>query len=117
MPIITASIDSFLITGIAVTAGTYYLLKRKQVGCQAPFRDVLTLFVLLHTLYIVYVITLQSPPNLFRSLNIPLNAHPDTIRSTILKKAGLPLNATLPKPMENLLTRLSSFDGRSTYVR
>ncbi|KAI0088903.1 hypothetical protein BDY19DRAFT_855738, partial [Irpex rosettiformis] len=107
----------FFTTGIAVTTGTYYLLKRKQAASQAPFRDALTIFVTLHTLYIIYVITLQAPPNLFRTLNLPLNAHPDKIRSTILQKAGLPSNATLPKHMENLLTRLSSFDGRSVYVR
>ena len=60
---------------------------------------------------------LQTPPNLFKTLNLPMNAHPDKIRSTILKKAELPLTASLPKHMESLLTRLSAFDGRNTYVR
>ncbi|KAI0694511.1 hypothetical protein BC835DRAFT_1306263 [Cytidiella melzeri] len=118
MPIITASIDTFLITAAAVTAGTYYLFfRRTQANSQSPYRNALTIFVILHTLYIIYVSTIRSPPNLFRSLGIPLNTSAQKIRSKILDSAGLQPNATLPRPLETLLTRLSSFDGRNVYVR
>ncbi|THH30570.1 hypothetical protein EUX98_g3622 [Antrodiella citrinella] len=41
----------------------------------------------------------------------------DSIRTVLLQRAGLDLDAALPKPLESLLTRMSSFDFRTLYVR
>ncbi|KAI0341338.1 hypothetical protein BDW22DRAFT_1358834 [Trametopsis cervina] len=117
MPLISPSVDIFFTTATAIITATYFLLKRTQVSSRSPYRRALTLLVLLHSLYIVYVITVRYPPNIFTRLGLPMNTHSDNIRALILQSAGLEPNATLPRPLETLLTRLSSFEVRNVYVR
>lgn len=117
MPLVSASIDTFVVTSIAVVIPTLLLLRRQQSFSQAPYRNALTALVIFHTIYILYVICVLWPPNIFQRLHIPLNTQTDRIRRLLLKSGGLDGKATLPKPLESLLTRLSSFDTRSVYVR
>lgn len=117
MPVVSGSVDAFVATAIAVTIPTFMFLRRRQSTSQSPYRNWLTLLVTLHTVYIVYVLIVQWPPNLFQRLNIPLTMPVDGIRTILLQRANLPSDATLPKALEGLLTRLSSFDTRIAYVR
>ena len=117
MPVISASVDAFVVTAAAVTVPTYIFLRRRQSTSRSPYRDWLTLLVTLHTMYVLYVLTVQWPPNLFQRLRLPLTMPSNGIRAILLERAGLPSDASLPKALEGLLTRLSSFDTRAAYVR
>ncbi|CAL1708605.1 unnamed protein product [Somion occarium] len=117
MTLISVSVDTFIYTSVAVATPLVYFLRRQSSNPDAPLRQTLNVLVLLHTLYVLYVLTVLWPPNLFQRLNIPLTMPSDSIRYLILQKAGLEQDATLPKALESLLTRLSSFDMRTLYVR
>lgn len=119
MVIVSASVDVYLFTAVAVTLPLLIYLRQQNNGSrpEASYEHYLTIFVVLHTLYILHTLILCWPLNLFSRLHIPLNASPDTIRSTIVRRAGLDANARLPQSLEHLLTRLSSFEMRILYVR
>lgn len=117
MQLISVSVDTFLVSLLCALPVAHYILKRTQASSQSPYRGVLTILVLLHTVYIVYVLTMLYPPNIFARLRVPISTPADRIRSAILTRAGLDGNTTLPKPLETLLTRLSSFDIRVIYIR
>ncbi|KZT70412.1 hypothetical protein DAEQUDRAFT_744676 [Daedalea quercina L-15889] len=119
MVLVSASVDAYLFTAVAVALPIYFHLRQRNSGSRpkVPYEPYLTILVGLHTLYILYNLILCWPLNLFSRLHIPLNASPDTIRSTIIRRAGLDANAALPMSLEHLLTRLSSFEMRMLYVR
>ncbi|KAH9917319.1 uncharacterized protein B0H18DRAFT_1034905 [Fomitopsis serialis] len=119
MVLVSASVDVYLFTAIAVTLPVVFYLRQRNSSSrpETPYEPYLTILVGLHTLYILYNLILCWPLNLFSRLHIPLNASPDTIRSTIIRRAGLDTHAPLPRSLENLLTRLSSFEMRTLYVR
>ena len=117
MPFVSASIDAFAAIFLAVVLPTFYILRRAQTASQAPYRHWLTTLVTLHTVYIVYVLTVQWPPNLFQRLRIPLTMAAGDIRKILLHRARLDPDAILPKPLEDLLTKLSSLETREAYVR
>lgn len=115
MPVVSASVDAFLVAAIIVLVSTAFVLRRQPD--LLTLRNGLTLVVVFHTLSVLYTIFLRWPPNIFQRLKIPLTTPSDTIRTVLLQSAGLPQDASLPKPLEALLTRLSSFDTRTLYVR
>lgn len=117
MQLISVSVDTFLVTSVCVLPVTYYAVRHFQAKSRSPLRNALTALVLLHTLYIVYVITVLYPSNIFTRLRIPITTPAERIRATLLRSAGLDAQATLPKPLEILLTRLSSFDIRLVFIR
>ncbi|GBE89129.1 hypothetical protein SCP_1501340 [Sparassis crispa] len=123
MPYISASIDAFLVATAAVLIPSFYLIRRgrssfvQPIRPDASYRTLLTLLLVAHSVYIIYFTLIFRPPNIFQRLQIPLTAPPDIVRSVLLGHSGLPANATLPKPLETLLTRISSFDMRTLYVR
>ncbi|KAH8101782.1 hypothetical protein BXZ70DRAFT_891280 [Cristinia sonorae] len=117
MPLINASTDAFLLSAAAANIPLYLFFRRKPSPAESPNRLAFTVLVLIHTTYILYTLMLHWPPNIFQRLKIPLTLPSDTIRTVLLQKAGLDLDATLPKPLESLLTRMSSFDYRTLYVR
>ncbi|KIM71348.1 hypothetical protein PILCRDRAFT_54875, partial [Piloderma croceum F 1598] len=77
------------------------------------------IFVLPHTLYILYILLVKTPPNIFTRLHIPLTMSSDKIRAELLKHSSVESGPApgLPKHLETLLKRLSSFDARNIYVR
>ena len=118
MPVISASLDAFLMTALVSNIPLYlFFHRRKPSPLESPYRLYFTALVLLHTTYILYVLFLQWPPNLFRRLEIPLTMPSESVRTILLQTAGLEGNASLPRPLETLLTRMSSFDIRTLYVR
>jgi len=114
MPLVSASLDSFLVAAVVVLLATTWLVRKPS---NAPHRASLNTLVVLHTLYILYTLTVFFPPNIFKRLHIPLTMPSESIRAVLLHKASLDANATLPRPLEDLLARLSSFDARTLYVR
>ncbi|KAI0944992.1 hypothetical protein AcV7_001643 [Taiwanofungus camphoratus] len=112
------SIVAFWFTALIVIVPTFYYIRERQRQCpDALYRPQLTLLLLFHTLYIIYILLAFWPPNIFRLFQIPLTAPPESIRAIILQRAGLHANTALPKPLDTLLTRLASFEVRTLYVR
>jgi len=125
MAIVSASLDAFLSTAIITISTWAYFTRRLRLSRRnsgplySRFHASLNVFVLLHTLYILYALLVKTPPNIFTHLHIPLTTSSDKVRAILLKHAGIDaiLTANLPKHLETLLTRLSSFDARNIYVR
>ncbi len=115
MPVVSVSVDAFLVAAVIVLVSTAFIMRRQPD--LLTLHNALTLVVVFHTLSIFYTIFLHWPSNIFQRLKIPLTTPSDTIRAVLLQSAGLPSDASLPKPLETLLTRLSSFDMRTLYVR
>ncbi|KAH9943561.1 hypothetical protein B0H21DRAFT_892786 [Amylocystis lapponica] len=115
MALVSVSVDAFLLASALILAPSLYFIRRQPPD--APYRTQLSLLLVAHTLYIIYSLLFFWPPNIFQRLRLPLNAPTEKVRSLLLERAGLGADATLPKPLETLLTRLSSFDMRTLYVR
>ncbi|KAF7974537.1 hypothetical protein HWV62_12010 [Athelia sp. TMB] len=116
---ISAPVDTFLLTALGVLGSSWYL-SRKLPLSTFPF-----LLVLGHTLFIVYTLLLQRPPNIFSALRIPLTLPVEHIRALLFAHAlGRPLGeaelttiGSLPEHLETLIAKLASFDARAIYVR
>jgi hypothetical protein len=80
---------------------------------------VLSLLLLIHTLYTLHPLLVSQPPNIFKSLDLPPNIQPDYLRETLLERLGGDgQNVTvLPPYLDTLLKRLGSMDTRSLYFR
>ncbi|KAI0777343.1 hypothetical protein BD413DRAFT_609721 [Trametes elegans] len=115
MPLVSVSVDAFLLAAATVLVSTVFVLRRQPA--LLTLRTALTLLVVLNSLYVLYTLLVRWPPNIFQRLKIPLTTPSDTIRAVLLQRAGLPPDAVLPKPLDALLTRLGSFDMRTLYVR
>ncbi|KAI0824892.1 hypothetical protein BC628DRAFT_1321501 [Trametes gibbosa] len=113
---VSAPVDAFFITAALVLVSTAFVLRRQPDGL-VTLHNVLTLAVVFHTLSVLYTAITQGPPNIFQRLGIPLTMPSETIRTVLLQSGALPLDAPLPKPLDALLTRLSSFEMRTLYVR
>ncbi|TFK80573.1 hypothetical protein K466DRAFT_558917 [Polyporus arcularius HHB13444] len=115
MPIVSASVDTFVVLATAVLIPAILVLRRQPQSF--TLQNGLYILTIFHTLLQLYTIIVRFPPNIFQTLKIPLTTPSETIRAVLLQRAGLPPDAPLPKPLETLLTRLSSFDTRTLYVR
>ncbi|KAH9887299.1 hypothetical protein C8Q73DRAFT_259728 [Cubamyces lactineus] len=115
MAVVSASVDAFLVAAATIVVSTALFLRRQPA--LLTLRNALTVVVVFNSLSVLYTIIVLWPPNIFQRLRIPLNTPSETIRASLLRHAGLPPDTPLPKPLDALLTRLSSFDMRSLYVR
>ncbi|KAI0747147.1 hypothetical protein C8Q80DRAFT_1179676 [Daedaleopsis nitida] len=115
MPVVSASVDAFLVLSAVILVPAVIFFRRQPEPL--TLRNALSVGLVLHSLLILYTLVLRYPPNLFQRLRIPLTTPSETIRAVLLQRAGLPPDAPLPRPLEALLTRLSSFDARTLYVR
>lgn len=113
----SASLDAFVFTSLVISGSFILFLRRQNSNNHTPLRQPLSILVVLHTLYTVYILTVLWPPNLFDRLKIPLTMPSDSIRKLLLRHAGTNSDSGLPKALEYLLTRLSSFEMRTLYVR
>jgi hypothetical protein len=115
MPLLSASLDAFIFTSLAITLPYIYITLRAPPSAnRPPLRTPLNILLLFHTLYIVYTLFLKYPPNLFAKLNIPLETPTPKIRALLTSAAG---GGKLPASIEELLTKLGSFEVRTLYVR
>ncbi|KAF8875244.1 hypothetical protein BD779DRAFT_1629960 [Infundibulicybe gibba] len=73
-----------------------------------------SILLLLHTLYLTYILLLHPPPNLFLRLGLPLNTSTDRIRQVLQQASS---NGTIPIGLESVVKRLASFEMRDVYVR
>lgn len=114
MPLLSASADTFILA--VVTIAVFMYRKSSPNNVRPRFRSITTAFIAIHAIWIIYVLCFFRPPNLFTRLHIPLSTPSDRIRALILKRENL-TDVGLPDHLEELLTRLSSFDLRTFYIR
>ncbi|KAF5351152.1 hypothetical protein D9756_008322 [Leucocoprinus leucothites] len=107
--------DTYLATSLAVGAPWLYFTFKGQQGPQQAQSDLSTSILLLaHTIYILYLILVAKPENVFNTFNLPINTSPDSIKALLLQSSEF---GNIPGHLELLLKRLGSFDMRLLYVR
>ena len=104
---------SFLFTSLASIPLWLYVASRGSKDVP-KHRSILTLFLALHTLYIFYNIFFNAPQNVFRSLDLPINAPTDLLRAKVLEYSQ---DDSLAPHLEDLISRIASFEGRAMYAR
>jgi hypothetical protein len=121
MPLLTLTLDPFLLASLLVTLPTLYVLSRPSrhptSPPRSPLRTPLSLLLLAHTLFVLHALLVGYPPNVFSRLGLPLTASAEHIRAALLHAAHKPLSASLPPRLSTILARLASFDARIIYVR
>lgn len=85
-----------------------------QVARPSRRRYYLSLLIAAHTVFILWNLLVWEQSNLFQRFGIPLNTPSEDIRAFLLSKADGP---ALPRTLDTLLSRLSSFDARVYFVR
>ncbi|KAK7035463.1 hypothetical protein VNI00_011756 [Paramarasmius palmivorus] len=114
-----ASLVVFLVTS-SITLLSWFLFFPKlpfvnRSTTNPPIlRKGISVLVLAHTLFILYRIIILPPPNIFTRLRLPLGIPADSIRSLLLQVSD---DTELPRPIENVLKRLGSFEMRTLYIR
>lgn len=120
MPLLSASADTFILaTAVFLIAFAY------RGSTPTPTKDVrqpkywplITGILAVHTLYMIYILSFKTPPNLFTRLHLPLSMSSQKIRAVILARMDARDGDTLPEHVEELLTRLNVFDLRTSFVR
>jgi len=107
--------DTYWATSLAIAATWLYFASKSQQNPQETKRDLRTsIFLLAHTIYIIYLILIAKPENIFRALDLSINTPPDSIKALLVQRSEF---GEVPKNLELLLERLGSFDMRLLYVR
>lgn len=112
--VLLMALPSIITRGRAI----YQTITNKQPAAPLPpqtrLLQGLTMFVMVHSAYILYTIFFDAPSNIFTALSVPLMAPTSLMRAKIL---GYAPDDSLPSHTEALLTRLQSIDVRGYYVR
>ena len=120
MPLLSASVDTFI---LAATVSLALFAYRGSTPAftkdarQPKYWSLLTGIVAIHTLYMIYIVSFHTPPNLFTRLHIPLSMPSQRIRTALLARMDTNDADALPEHIEELLTRLNTFDLRTSFVR
>ena len=115
------SLDTYIALGLVIaTPWLYYLFSPYNSPSKFTTRDqVLSLLLLIHTLYTLHPLLAAQPPNIFKSLDLPLNVPQHYLRETFVERLGGDgQNVTaIPVFLDTLLKQLGSMDMRSLYFR
>jgi hypothetical protein len=108
--------DTYLTTSLALGATWLYFTLKSPQNPQGSSTDLkISVFLLTHTIYILYHILVAKPENVFRAFDLPINTPPDTIKARLLNQSSE--FGSIPDHLELLFKRLGSFDMRLLYVR
>ncbi|KAI9444127.1 hypothetical protein H4582DRAFT_1807092, partial [Lactarius indigo] len=91
-------------------------VKRPSPPAHTPLRPFISGLLVLYALYTVNNLLFARPPNLFTSLQLPLNAPQAMIHAALQRNTSRSGDA-LPPALEKLLARLASLDARTMLVR
>lgn len=86
-----------------------------QKSSKTRIEQLISTAILAHTLYILHSLLVSPPQNVFKALELPLTASPESLRSGLAEKFGG--EQYLPEYLNILLKRLGLMDLRSYYVR
>jgi len=105
------SIMSLLLgTSLAVAVPWIFSLRRSSFS----WSTAISILLLIHSLFALHTLLAKQPPNLFSTLQIPLNTPTDTVRALLLRVSSTP---DLDPELGGLLERLASFEARTLYLR
>ena len=126
MSILPPGWTPFVVTALALVVPTVIAQVRsaaqeKADNDDAPptrswLRPFLSWLIVLNMLYTAYSFFVHPPKNIFNALRVPFTIPAPMLRA-ILVQHTQPPRETLPLPLENLLTRMASFEVRTFYVR
>ncbi|KAF8636356.1 hypothetical protein AX16_011007 [Volvariella volvacea WC 439] len=106
-----------ILTTAAGIASLYFLQRGHRQQPHNPYpmlHTALNVFVVVHSVYWLRALLFYPTSNIFTAFKIPLNAPSDLIRELLQQRIG---DLILPRHLEVLLKRLSSFDARTLYLR
>lgn len=120
MPLLSASADTFIL-GATVCLIVFARRRRSPAlaknARQPKYWPFVTTILALHTLYMIYILSFKTPPNLFTRLHLPLSMPSERIRAILLSRTGVAESDTLPEQIEDLLMKLNTSDFRTYFVR
>ena len=103
------SLDIYIALSLVIaTPWLYYLFSTPKPS------KIVSLLLLIHTLYILHALLVSQPRNIFKSLDLPPNVPADYLRERLVERLGV---IDLPPYLDVLLKRLGSMDFRSLYFR
>ncbi|KAF9788143.1 hypothetical protein BJ322DRAFT_609118 [Thelephora terrestris] len=120
MPLLSAAADTFILGAVVSLIAFAY---RGSIPApaknmrQPKYWPLITGLLAIHTLYMIHTISFKTPPNLFTELHLPLSMPSHKIRATLLARTGISGDDVLPEHIEDLLTRLNTYDLRTYFVR
>lgn len=117
MPLLSASADTFILGAtvclVVFARRAHYPAPAKNAR-QPKYRPLITAILAIHTLYMMYILSFKTPPNLFTRLHLPLSMPSERIRAILLSRGE---GNTLPEHIEELLMKLNTSDLRTYFVR
>ena len=120
MPLLSASADTFVL-GATICVVLFARRNRSPAPTkdarQPKYWELITTILAIHTLYMMYILSFKTPPNLFVRLHLPLSMPSERIRAMILSRVGITGEDTLPEHIEELLMKLNTSDLRTYFVR
>jgi len=126
MSILPPGWTPFVVTALALVVPTVIAQVRSAARAEADnddapptrsrLRPFLSWLIVLNMLYTAYNFFVHPPKNIFNALRVPFTIPAPKLRA-ILAQHTVPPRETLPLPLENLLTRMGSFEVRTFYVR
>lgn len=120
MPFISASVDTLTLGVIVCLVVFAYRGTTPAVAKHArppKHRLFTTVILAVHTIYMAYILSFDTPSNLFAQLHLPLSMSPQRVRAILLARGETGGVDALPEHIEELLTRLSTFDLKVYFVR
>lgn len=115
MPLLSLPLDAFLITVVAVIVPwSYMIVAQPKAPSDSPWRKALSVVLVFHSAFMLYRVLVEPPTNIFTRLHAPLGVNVDRLRAYL---SGVSDTGVLPDNVEALLSRLSSFEVRTLYVR
>ena len=132
MSILPPGWTPFVVTALTLVVPTVIVQVRSAVRAKAEaeadnddappsrsrvrLRRILSWLIVVNMLYTAYSLFVHPPKNIFNALRVPFTIPAPKLRA-ILVQHTLPPRETLPLALENLLTRMASFEVRTFYVR
>jgi len=126
MSILPPGWTPFVVTALTLVVPTVIVQVRSAARAKADdddapptrsrLRSLLWWLIVLNMLYIAYNFFVHPPKNIFNALRVPFTIPAPMLRAILVQHTQPPREA-LPLPLENLLTRMASFEVRTFYVR
>jgi hypothetical protein len=120
MPLLSASADTFILGAtvcLVVFAYRASTPASTKDALRPKYSSLVSGILVIHTLYMIYILSFKMPPNLFTRLHLPLSMPSQKIRTALLARMDTGGGDVLPENIEDLLMKLNTFDLRIFFVR
>lgn len=107
------SLDVYIALSLVLATPWLYLVFTSTSTTKTS--KILSTLLLLHTLYLLHALLVSPPPNIFKSLGLPVNIPSEYLQARLLEVYGGEQN--IPTHLASLPKRLGLMELRSLYVR